>query len=340
MQLIPDESPCTIALDAMGGDFGPSVIVEAAHRFVEQSCSEILLVGDPKQLTSASDSIKVVPASEVVEMHESPSTVVRTKPQASIRVAFQLLRNGGAQAVVSTGNSGAMMVAGIMELGTIKGIARPAIAALLPRLGRDEPVVLLDSGANVDCSAHQLLQFALMGSHYARLLLGDEQPRVALLSNGTEESKGNDVLRAASRILAAERRIQFIGYIEANEVMRDRADVVVCDGFTGNVMLKAAEGTAHVVREAVEQGLRSSLRGRMGLALAAPILRKLFRGRFDPAAYGGAPLLGLEGLAIVCHGASNSNAVLNALRVAERCHRQRLVRELSTAIELLEAEMG
>lgn len=338
-----DPSRCVIALDAMGGDHGPEVVVRAAQEFVRSRTSQILLVGEIAQLSPliGSDyrqSITIVEAPDVVGMNESPSIVIRGKPRASLRVAFELVRLGRAHAVVSTGNSGAMMAAGIIELGTLRGIGRPAIASLVPRTGRDEPVVLIDSGANVDCSAHQLVQFAFMGSYYAKAILKGDVPRVALLSNGSEESKGNDVTRAAARLLASQTQVNYVGYVEGNEVMQNKADVVVADGLLGNVLLKAMEGTAHLVRESLLNGLSSNLRARIGLALVKPVLSSLFRGRFDPSSYGGAPLLGLQGLGIVCHGASSTRAVVSALTVAEQFVQEQLIGRLAEALESFEFE--
>jgi phosphate acyltransferase len=316
----------TVAVDAMGGDFGSSVVVRGALQSLKNGNHRIILVGNKVELEAEvarfssydKSRCEVEHAPDVIGMHDSPAKALRGKAASSIRRSFELVQATKADAVISTGNTGAVMAAGVYVLGTAPGIARPAIATLLPRSGDRRPLVLLDSGANVDCNASQLAQFALMGASYARAVLGLDAPRVALLSNGSEASKGNDTLRSAAMSLQQSASINYVGYIEGRDFAGDLADVVVCDGFIGNVVLKTMEGTARFVTDSIKEEVSRSIRGKIGLALVAPMLKRLFREKLDPAAYGGAPLLGLRGVGIVCHGSSNERAICNAIRVAEK----------------------
>lgn len=329
-----------IAVDAMGGDFGPGVVVRGALKSLSQSSHKLILVGNQPEIDTiikesridCADRVAVEHAPDVIGMHDSPGKALRGKIESSIRRSFQLVQSGRAQAVISTGNTGAVMAAGVFVLGTVSGIARPAIATLLPRRGALKPLVLLDSGANVDCNAPQLTQFALMGAHYAKSVLEIEEPRVALLSNGSESSKGNDTLRSTAMALKGTNAINFCGYIEGRDFAGDVADVVVCDGFVGNVVLKAMEGTAKFVTDSIKDAVMPSFRGRLGMALIGPMIRKLFRDKLDPAAYGGAPLLGLKGVGIVCHGSSNERAIANAVAVAEQLVVQDVTSKIASAL--------
>ena len=333
-----------IALDAMGGDFGPEIVVQGAIEAATDAGIRSVIVGQEEKVRPileqhptgrallASGDVTIHHAASVIEMDESPALALRGKADASIRVAFELVQNGGASAVVSPGNSGAVMAAGVFVSGTLPSIARPAIASLVPKFGSEIPTVLLDSGANVDCNAHQLVQFALMGSAYAQSILSIDRPRVALVSNGSESSKGNDLTRAAASLLAGVRELEFIGYIEGRDLGRDVVDVAVCDGFVGNVVLKTMEGTAALVFNSIRVHVRGTLWGRLGLWLARPALSRLFRDRLDPSSYGGAPLLGLNDVAIVCHGASGRRAIKNGLRVARRFVDDGLVERIRAAL--------
>jgi glycerol-3-phosphate acyltransferase PlsX len=256
-----------------------------------------------------------------------------------MRVAFELVKSKEASSVISPGNTGAMMAAGLSVFGTLPGIARPAIASLIPKVGDLTPTVLIDSGANTDCHAYQLVQFALMGNYYARSVLGCEQPRVALLSNGTEISKGTDIIRSAALTLSELGSLNFIGYVEGRDIPRDVADVVVCDGFIGNVLLKAMEGTAELVIDSIKHYVVRTLRGKIGMWLAKPALKSLFHDKLDPSAYGGAPLLGLNDIAIVCHGSSNSRAIMNGIRAANKFVSESLVLKMSGALSALDVKM-
>jgi glycerol-3-phosphate acyltransferase PlsX len=232
------------------------------------------------------------------------------------------------------------MAAGVFVSGTLPGIARPAIASLIPKGITGSPTVLLDAGANTGCQAFQLVQFALMGHHYAKSALGVQQPRIALLSNGTELAKGNDVIRSAAMMLSDVEGINFIGYVEGRDIARDVVDVVVCDGFVGNVVLKAMEGCVTLVTDSIKSVAEASLRAKIGLWLARPALRMVFKEKLDPSAYGGAPLLGLGQIAIKCHGSSSSRAVMNGLRVAQRFVDEGVLSSLHAALAQLDLKMG
>jgi glycerol-3-phosphate acyltransferase PlsX len=273
-------------------------------------------------------------------MDESPGLAIRGKPDSSIRVAFELVAAGKASAVVSPGNTGAIMAAGVFVGGTLPGIARPAIASLIPKGVGATPTVLLDAGANTGCQAFQLVQFALMGSQYAKSALGVQTPRVALLSNGTEISKGNDIIRSAAMMLSELEGINFTGYVEGRDIARDVVDVVVCDGFVGNIVLKAMEGSVKLVTDSMKVAAENSIRAKFGLWLAKPVLRSIFKDKLDPSAYGGAPLLGLGHIAIKCHGSSSGRAVMNGIRVAQKFVDEGVLKQLHTSLSALDSKLG
>lgn len=337
-------SALPVAVDAMGGDFGPAVAVDGSVSAARELNIKSIIVGDEavivpklKALGFADDArVEVVHAPEYITMDDSASQAIRGKTKSSIRVAFELVRSGRASAVVSPGNTGAVMAAGVFVSGTLPGIARPAIASLIPRVGDTPPAILLDSGANIDCHALQLVQFALMGSYYAVAALNLESPKVALLSNGTEASKGTDILRSAALMLSDLKELNFVGYVEGRDLGRTAADVIVCDGFVGNIVLKTMEGTVELVLDWIKYGVEHNLRGRFGMWLAKPMIKSLFRNTLDPSSYGGAPLLGLNDIAIVCHGSSNSRAIMNGIRVARRFVDESLTAKLSQAVSVLD----
>jgi len=337
-----------IAVDAMGGDHGPRVVVEGAVEAARRDGVASILVGDTKVIRPlleafpgyASLPITIHHASQVVGMDEAPGLAIRGKQDSSVRVAFELVRDNKASAVVSPGNTGAIMAAGVFVSGTLPGIARPAIASLIPKGMSGTPTVLLDAGANTGCQAFQLVQFALMGHHYAASALGCERPRVALLSNGTELAKGNDVIRSAAMMLSELEGINFIGYVEGRDIARDVVDVVVCDGFVGNIVLKAMEGSVGLVLDSIKSIAEKSWRAKLGLWIAKPVLRGVFKEKLDPAAYGGAPLLGLGQIAIKCHGSSSSRAVMNGIRVARKFVDQGMLARLHTALTQLDVKVG
>jgi len=314
--------PVTVALDAMGGDFAPRVTVAGAVRAVRSQPVAIVLVGDESRIGPElsryrfdTARIRVVHTAESVAMEDAASVVLRDKPHASVRMACELVARGEAAAAVSAGHSGAMMVAAKHVLGAVPGVDRPAIATALP-LKRGS-VILLDSGANVDCKPRFLFQFAQMGALYARHVLDVERPRVALLSNGAEPGKGNELVREAYPLLGRG-PFEFVGNLEARELFRGKADVFVCDGFVGNLVLKTAEGIGQQVQLLTRETLTRSPLGWLGYLLMRRLFAELAR-RTDYHEVGGSPLLGLNHAAIVCHGSSQARTVAGAIGIARRC---------------------
>lgn len=309
-----------VALDAVGGDHGPAPCVEGALQAVKAYDVEVILVGDESTLKqecerqSGHDSrLTIRHASQVVEMHESPAAVARKKRDSSIWVATELVKNGHADAVVSPGNTGASMVASFFVLGLIKGVERPAIATSLPTLSGE--AIMLDVGANVDCTAEHLEQFALMGNEYGKHLLGKPNPRVGLLSIGEEDSKGNEVTKEAFKLLKGS-SMNFVGNVEGRDVYSGIADIVVCDGFIGNVALKISEGVAEMIKRLLLKEISGHFLGRLAYPLIAGPLMNLKR-KIDYAEFGGAPLLGVNGITMICHGRSSAKAIKNAIRRAK-----------------------
>lgn len=308
----------TLAIDAMSGDRGAEVAVAAALDAVsENEALTLILVGNQSQLKALLGSghprIQVAPATDVVRMNERPSHALRHKQNASMAVALRLVRDGEAQGCVSAGNTGALMAFGRSILKMYPGIERPAITKLIPSL-RGECHVL-DLGANVDASAENLYQFALMGSLMASAVSGIPEPRVALLNVGEEEIKGNEQVRLASHMLAQCETLNYIGYVEGSDLFRDVADVVVCDGFVGNVALKTGEGVAGMLIELMEKAFTRTFYGRLVGLLARPIIRRLMN-EMDPSRHNGASLLGLQGVVIKSHGNANQMAMSAAIRQA------------------------
>ena len=311
-----------IAVDAMGGDHAPSAVVDGAVAAARHLTVKIALVGPRATVTAAlaqhpdwsSLGLEIVDASDVIGMTESPAAALRRKPAASIRVAADLVARKQAGALVSAGHTGATVMASYAAFGTIPGVDRPALAAAIPTLAR--PAVLVDAGANVECRPHHLLQFAVMGSVYARVAYGTERPRVGLLSIGEEETKGNDLTREAHRLLKAS-PLNFIGNVEGREIYSGSADVIVCDGFTGNVVLKTSEGLVETVETLLGDELQGTFSSQVGYLLSRRAFRR-FRRRVDYSEYGGAPLLGVAGLAIIGHGRSSAKAIRNAIALAYR----------------------
>lgn len=308
-----------IALDAMGGDKGPEEMVAGAVLAVQGTGFSVTLLGDEARLTAAlaahvfpADRIEVVHASQVVSMDESPFDGIRKKKDASIVRAFALHREGRVDAVVSAGNSGATMAAAIKYLGRLEGISRPGIAGIYPTL--KGPVVMMDVGANVDCRPQHLYEFGIMAAAFARELFGVERPRIGLLSIGEEGGKGN-VLVKKSHDLFRKSSLNYIGNVEGRDTFQGDVDVIVCDGFVGNVCLKLSEGLAEAVISMLGDEIRKSLKAKIGYLLARDAFAS-FRKRVDYAEYGGAPLLGIKGTGIICHGRSNAVAIKNAIRVA------------------------
>jgi glycerol-3-phosphate acyltransferase PlsX len=296
----------------------------------------IILVGDTDRIQGELNrhrteglDIGIRHASEVVGMHDSASDAIRKKKDSSIRVAFDLVKKGEAHAVVSAGNSGATMAAGMFVLKRVQGIDRPAIATIFPNL-KDQTLVL-DVGGNVDCKPFHLAQFALMGEVYARHVLGKERPRVGLLSNGEEESKGNDLTREANQLLKGA-TFKYVGYVEGRDLFNGAVDVVVCDGFVGNVVLKVSEGLADAIFTMLRQEIGRSSLAKIGYLLARPAFRA-FRKKTDYAEYGGAPLLGIEGTGMICHGGSSPRAITNAIRMAHEYAARRVNDQLVARLQ-------
>src|SRR3989338_2145127 len=308
-----------IAVDAMGGDRAPGAVVEGAVLAANELGIEVVLVGQKEAVEQAlrrcsagSPHVEVVPASETVAMDESPSTALRKK-DSSMKVAFELMKRGAVQAVVSAGNSGAMMATGMFVMGNLPQVDRPAILVVIPTLGKG--TVIIDAGANVDCKPRHLVQFGLMGSIYAERVLGIPRPRVGVLSNGEEEGKGNDLTRAASEQISST-SVNYIGYVEGRDICDGEVDVVVCDGFTGNVTLKTMEGVASFIVGVLKDAFHKSVWSRLGYLLSRRSLLQAYS-RLDHTDHGGAPLLGLDGVAIIAHGGSGPKAIKNAVRVAK-----------------------
>ncbi|ABQ26064.1 phosphate acyltransferase PlsX [Geotalea uraniireducens] len=308
-----------VAVDAMGGDNAPVVEVEGAVAAAGEFGIPVTLVGDTDRVNQELAKynckgldITVKHASEVVGMHDSASDAVRKKKDSSIRVAFDLVKNDEAVAVVSAGNSGATMAAGMFVLKRLKGIDRPAIAQIFPTL-RGKTLVL-DVGGNVDCKPLHLVQFAIMGEVYARFVMGVDNPRIGLLSNGEEESKGNDLTRETSALLK-NTSLDYFGYVEGRDIFNGIVDVVVCDGFVGNVVLKLSEGLAEAVGKMLKDEIKQSLLSKIGYLLSRKAFVN-FKKKVDYSEYGGAPLLGIDGVGMICHGGSNAKAIKNAIRFA------------------------
>jgi glycerol-3-phosphate acyltransferase PlsX len=313
--------PTTIALDGMGSDGAPKTEVEGAILAARHHDVRVLLIGRKEVLRQEIEHhpsaeglpIEVVHASEVIGMHEKAATAVRGKRDSSMRVGLRLVREGRAAGFVTAGNTGAAMATAKVVLGALPGVDRPALAAVFPT-SAGTASILVDVGANVDSKPQNLEQFAVMGEIYFRTIFKEERPRVGVLSNGEEEGKGNELTREAFKLMRA-LPINFVGNVEGRDLYNGKVDVIVCDGFVGNVALKISEGMVQVVRSLLKESLNATLSGQVGALLARQAFKD-FKKRLDYSEYGGAPLLGIKGVVIVGHGGSNSNAIKNALRVA------------------------
>lgn len=311
-----------IAIDAMGGDHAPAEIVAGAIRAQAELDVEVLLVGDPQQIEASlkqhtsSSKLEIVPAEGTIEMHEEPLSGLRRKPKASINVAMQLVKQKQADAVVSAGHSGAAMAAALLRLGRLPGIDRPAIGAVFPTIIASKSVLILDVGANVDCRPKFLEQFALMGSIYSEYVLGVTQPKVGLLNIGEEACKGNDLAVRTHQRLQENPHISFIGNAEGRDVLSGRFDIIVCDGFAGNVLLKFAEAVGAIILQILKEELPQGLHGQIGTALLKPNLKRI-KQRIDHAEHGGGLLLGVAGICIISHGSSQAPSVFNSIRLAK-----------------------
>jgi len=325
----------------MGGDHAPQAVVEGAALAVRELECTVILVGDREVIepllvkqSHLQERIIIKHASEVVRMDESPRKALNTKQDTSIRRIFELVKSGEADACMSAGNSGAAMIAGLHVLGTLPGVDRPCIGSILPTV--DGRVVLLDAGANVDSKPHNLVQFAFMGHALARYTLGIDRPKVGLLSIGEEAGKGNEVVRATYTILRKS-DLNFHGNVEGGDIFNDTVDVVVCDGFVGNVALKTGEGVVQALGTRLKAEIKASLWGRFGYLFMRPALKR-FKRRFDYAETGGALLLGLDGIGVIAHGRSNPTAIKNAIRITYDYARTRVAmrvrEEVESSIEL------
>jgi glycerol-3-phosphate acyltransferase PlsX len=332
-----------IAVDAMGGDFGPAVVVEGAVTAAREFGLSSVLVGDRAavereivRLKAQDLPISVRHASQVVGMAEPASHALRRKRDSSLRVAAELCKEGECQALVSAGNTGAAMAIGMYVMGLLPGVDRPAIAAALPSLSGY--TILIDAGANVDPKPRHLFQFAIMGHVYSRDIVGKDNPRVGLLSVGEEEGKGNELTREAYDQLK-ESSLNFVGNVEGRDIYNGSCDVVVTDGFTGNVALKISESLAEMLGAMIKEELTRDVRSKLGAALAMPAFGR-FRKRVDYTEMGGAPLLGIDGAAIICHGASPVKAIKNAVRVAAEWAKAGLNEHIKAALEAEVARGG
>lgn len=337
---MPEIIEGAVALDAMGGDHAPAATVQGAIDAVRQLGLRVLLVGrenvlrrELAQRGGAPKGLEIVDAPDVVSMDDAPTAPVRAKRQSSLVVAAKLVRDGYAVAFVSAGNTGATMVTAKLTLGTIEGIERPALAALLP--GIHQQTLIVDAGANVDCKPQNLMQFGVMGHFYSQAVIGVARPRVGLLSIGEEEGKGDRVTVDAYKLLA-DAGLNFIGNVEGRDVYAGTVDVVVCDGFVGNVVLKVSEGLGEMVFGLLKLEARKSAFSAAGFLLAKGAFAG-FRRRVDYAEVGGAPLLGVRGACLVGHGRSNPKAIRNALRFAHSYGRHAVVRDIEAKVAELRA---
>jgi len=312
----------TIAVDAMGGDHAPKAEVDGSIRAAKTLGVKIILVGKQDvlraELAQYADwqglPIEILHASEQVTMEDSAAKAVRSKRDSSIRVASRLVRDGVAHGVVSAGNTGAVMATAKMVQGMVPGVDRPALASAFPTL-KGTPVVVVDVGANVDCSARMLAQFAVMGDIYSRVAFRKPKPRVGLLSIGEEEHKGNELTRAVTPLLKA-LPLHFVGNVEGGDIFTGDLDVIVCDGFVGNVALKVGEGLVDMIYQMLRESLEATITRKIGYVLSRTAFQD-FKKRLDYSEHGGAPLLGVKGVCIITHGRSNANAIKNAIRVAK-----------------------
>src|SRR5512139_1451226 len=316
-----------IAVDAMGGDFGPQVNVEGAYLAAKNHGVKVVLVGDEDQVSkelsrypTSKLPIYIHNAPHVVAMHDSPSAVLRKMKDTSIKVAIDLARDDQVNGVISAGNSGATMALAMFIFRKLEGVDRPAIATIHPTVKGS--AILVDSGGNVDCKPLHLVQFAIMGDAYAKYILGKGEPKVGVLSNGEEEGKGNDLTREVHDILS-KTPINYIGYVEGRDLNSGRVDAIVCDGFVGNVALKISEGLWETIHGILKWEARDNLRAKVAYFLMGRAMRRLER-KMDYSEYGGAPLLGVNGNCVICHGSSDGKAIMNAILLSANLAKNRL----------------
>jgi glycerol-3-phosphate acyltransferase PlsX len=331
-----------IAVDAMGGDFAPMAIVEGAYLAAKNYGIRVILVGDEDQVSKELSKyptsklpIYIHHAPHVVAMHDSPSVVIRKMKDTSIKAAIELAKEGEASGVISAGNSGAAMALAMYVFRKLEGVDRPAIATTHPSLRG--LTVLIDSGGNVDCKPFHLVQFAMMGDAYAKYILGTQDPRIGVLSNGEEEGKGNDLTREAHDILS-KTDMNYIGYVEGRDLNSGEVDVIVCDGFVGNVALKISEGLWGTISAILRWEAQDNIRAKVAYFLMKRAIRRLEK-RLDYSEYGGAPLIGINGNCVISHGSSNAKAIMNAILLASNLAKNRLnehlIEELKEKQDLL-----
>ncbi len=332
------------AIDAMGGDRAPQAVVLGAVEALKELKSdvELVLYGDETSLAEClsktgyeGDRIKLVHTTEIIDCDEQPTLAIRKKKDSSMVRALQATAEGEADCFISAGSSGAMLAGATFIVKRIKGVKRPALAPLLPTV-KGKPVMILDAGANADCKPVYLQQFALMGKAYMSEVVGVKEPKIGILSNGAEEEKGNELSKAA-HVLLKQLPINFIGNVEARDIMSGEADVIVCDGFVGNALLKCTEGTASAIISMLKVELMSGFRTKLGALFAKPAFSRLKK-RMDYTEYGGAPLLGINGGIIKAHGSSNANAIKNAIFQAERLIRGNVTKLIADSIANYEFE--
>jgi glycerol-3-phosphate acyltransferase PlsX len=332
-----------IAIDAMGGDYAPAEIVAGALRAKEELDVHILLVGDPQQieavipLKSNRLGIEIVPAQDTIGMDEEPLNAVRRKRGASVNVAMDLVKNNQADAIFSAGHSGAAMASALLRLGRLPGIDRPAIGTVFPTIKAGKPVLILDVGANVDCRPKFLEQFAVMGSIYSQYVLGISEPKVGLLNIGEEENKGNEAAVRAHELLRENTQINFSGNAEGRDVLSGEFDVIVCDGFVGNVLLKFAEAVGGVILQILREELPQGIRGQIGTAILKPNLKRV-KQRMDHAEHGGALLLGVNGICFIGHGSSQAPSIFSAIRMAKEAVDNQVLERLQSKYEVIQGE--
>ncbi|RJE49211.1 MULTISPECIES: phosphate acyltransferase PlsX [unclassified Dehalobacter] len=324
-----------IAIDAMGGDHAPGEIVKGALKAAKVLPDiQIILVGQKDKIDlhipeDLKGTIEIYECFEVIEMDEHPAAAIKKKKDASIVVATRLVKEGYADALVSAGSTGAQMASALLGLGRIKGINRPAICTVLPTLQGGK--LLLDVGANPDAKPENLLQYAMMGSIYAEKILGLKSPKVALLNIGSEEGKGNELVQSAYDLLK-QSSLNFVGNIEGRDIPYGTADVIVCDAFVGNIVLKTIEGMSSSLFQLIKQKITTSTTRKIGAMLVKPGLKEIAH-MLDYSEYGGAPLLGVNGTSIICHGSSKENAIFNAVRVAKECIQGQIIEKIADGLE-------
>ncbi|GCL39498.1 phosphate acyltransferase PlsX [Sphaerospermopsis sp. FACHB-1094] len=333
----------SIAIDAMGGDYAPAEIVAGALRAKEELGVKILLVGDQQQIEAVIPpktnmvGLEIVPAQEAIAMDEEPLNAVRKKRQASINVAMDLVKNKQADAVFSAGHSGAAMASALLRLGRLPGIDRPAIGTVFPTIKAGTPVLILDVGANVDCRPKFLEQFAVMGSIYSQYVLGMPEPKIGLLNIGEEDTKGNETALRAHQLLRENTQINFAGNAEGRDVLSGEFDVIVCDGFVGNVLLKFAEAVGGVILQILREELPQGIRGQIGTAILKPNLKRV-KQRMDHAEHGGALLLGVNGICFIGHGSSEAPSIFSAIRMAKEAVDNQVLQRLQSQYQILQSE--